>query len=65
MKMSELYKRLPGLALAAILPLLLLRPALAASEQEKNAVPASKKTAEYLGSDTCATCGVRATITYT
>lgn len=56
MKMSELHKRLPGLAVAAVLLLLLVRSALAASQQDKTAAPAGKKTAEYLGSDTCATC---------
>lgn len=55
-KISERYKQLPRLAVAAILSLLLVRFALAAGQQGKTAAPADTKTADYVGTNTCATC---------
>jgi DmsE family decaheme c-type cytochrome len=55
MKMNRRAKQILGPALVAAW-LLLIRPLPAASQQEKNAAPADKETAHYLGVDVCKTC---------
>src|ERR1700746_1950692 len=55
-KTRRTWKQLLHSASPAILLLLLMRPYLAAGQQEKNATSPEKGTGQYVGVDTCKTC---------